>query len=172
MHRFAFRLTVAAALCGCQAPQTSDESSNPQQVRRVIDSTNAKLEAWYAAGHADSVASAFTEDAWQMPPNSAPVVGRDSLRSFWTKAVQGGRWEFDLQAEDVVTADSIAVERGRFTLKFTAGAGAPMPSFQDRGNYVALWRRERDGHWRIVWDAPVSVMPLPGSVPSGTKSPP
>jgi ketosteroid isomerase-like protein len=107
-----------------------------------------------------------------MSPNSAPVVGRDSLRAFWANAVQGGRWEFDLQAEDVVAADSIAVERGRYTLKFTAGPQAPMPSFQDRGNYVALWRRERDGQWRIVWDAPVSGMPPPGSGTGDTKPQP
>jgi ketosteroid isomerase-like protein len=38
-----------------------------------------------------------------------------------------------------------------------------MPSHEDRGNYVVLWRLEADGEWRIVWDAPVSELPLPGS---------
>ena len=72
----------------------------------------------------------------------------------------------------MVAADSVAVERGSFTLKFTAGAQAPMPSFEDRGNYVVLWRRERDGRWRIVWDAPVSVLPPPGAPAGGGGSQP
>ena len=156
-----------AAVWACQpgAPDTS--RVDVAQVRPVIDSLNAQLERWYAAGQIDSVASAFAADVWQMPPNSAPLVGRDSLRSFWTTAVSWGRWEFDLQTDDVIAADSIAVERGRYTLRFTAGAGSPIPSSEDRGNYVVLWRREGDGHWRAVWDAPVSTVPLPA--PGGAR---
>jgi ketosteroid isomerase-like protein len=168
MRRCVLGLLVAAGLGACRAVDRAD----PAAVRRVIDSVNAKLEGWYAAGQIDSVAGAFAQDVWQLPPNSAPVVGRDSLRAFWTNAVKWGRWEFDLQAADVVVADSLAVERGRYTLKFTAGAQAPMPSFEDRGNYVALWRREGDGFWRIVWDAPVSELPPAGAPPAGSGSQP
>ena len=91
----------------------------------------------------------------------APVVGRDSLRAFWTSAFKWGQWTFSLKAQDVVTSGSIAVERGRYTLAFKPGPQAPMPALQDRGNYVVFWRQDPDGQWRAVWDAPVSEIPLP-----------
>jgi ketosteroid isomerase-like protein len=134
-------------------------------VRQTIDAHNASVERWYLAGNVDSLVTVFAEDVWQLPPNMAPVVGRDSLRAFWTNALNWGRWEFDLQTQDVVTSGSISVERGRYTLKFTPGAQAPMPAFEDRGNYVVLWRQEPDGQWRAVWDAPVSELPPPGAAP-------
>jgi len=153
-------------LAACQASGRSD----PAAVRAIIDSLNAKTEQWYAAGHIDSVAQNFAQDVWQLPPNSPPLVGRDSLRSFWANAVRWGRWDFDFDAADVVVADSLAVERGRYTLKFTAGPEAPMPSLEDEGNYVALWRRESDGRWRVVWDAPVSVRPASGALTAPSAS--
>lgn len=133
-------------------------------VREVINQHNESLARWYAAGDIDSVVSVFSEDAWQMPPNKSPLVGREAIRRFWRDAVQWGKWEFVLEAQDVVISGSMVVERGKYSLGFTAGGGAPpgMTSFQDRGNYLVHWRRERDGQWRIVADAPVSELPLPG----------
>ena len=168
MRHCVLGLLFASGLCACRPEGRTDAAA----VRRVIDSLNTKLERWYAAGQIDSVAGAFADDVWQMPPNSAPLVGRDSVRAFWAGAVRGGRWEFDFQTADVVAADSLAVERGKYALKFTAGPQAPMPSFEDRGNYVALWRREGDEHWRIVWDAPVSVLLPPGAPAGGSATQP
>lgn len=156
MDRLLLGFLLAATLQGCQRP------SGPAAVRQIIDEHNANAERWYAAGHIDSLAALFAEDVWQLPPNSPPVIGRDSLRSFWTNAVKWGRWEFALAAQDVVTSGSLAVERGRYALKFTAAPQAPMPSFADSGNYVVLWRQDQDGQWRAVWDAPVSVVPPAG----------
>jgi ketosteroid isomerase-like protein len=168
MSRCVVCLVVAAGLCACRPYNRTDR----EEVRRVIDSLNTKIEGWYAAGLADSLASAVVEDVWQMPPNSPPVVGRDSVRAFWTNAFSWGRWNFDLETVDVVAADSLAVERGRYTVKFTAGQQSPIPSSEDRGNYVVLWRRETDGHWRAVWDAPVSSLPPAGAPASGARSTP
>lgn len=130
------------------------------EVRGIIERTNDMLAQWYAAGEIDSVAAYFAEDAWQMPPNHEPLVGREAVRSFWSQAVGIGAWTFDLDAQDVVVSGPIAVERGSFSLAFEAGSGSRIPSFQDRGNYLVLWRREDDGVWRIVWDAPVSSVPM------------
>ncbi len=148
---------------GVAACTKSGSSSNALSVRQVIEATNAKLVRWYAAGQIDSVVQAFSTDVWQLYPNGAPLIGRDSLRAFWTRVTGWGRVEFELQTQDVATADNLAVERGRYVLRFTARPQSPMPSFADRGNYLTTWRQESDGRWRAVWDAPVSTLPLPAS---------
>jgi uncharacterized protein (TIGR02246 family) len=141
------------------------------EVRRVIEAHNADAARWYAAGDADSIAEMVAEDAWQMPPNAPPLQGREAIRSFWTNALRWGSWEFDLQTQDVEVNGPLAVERGKYGLRFTARPEAPpgMNSFEDSGNYVVLWRREEDGEWRGVWDAPVSERPLTPAPKAGDE---
>ena len=131
-------------------------------VRRIIERHNADLERWYAAGQIDSVASVFAEDAWQMPPNSPALVGREAIRGYWNRAVEWGEWEFTLETRSVSVRGPMAVERGRYVLSFSPGPDAPpgMAAFDDHGNYLVHWRLEEDGEWRIVADAPVSEVPL------------
>jgi len=152
-----------AVLCFCLALSAcaSVSSQDPKEVRGIIERHNSDAERWYASGDVDSVASMFAEDAWQMPPNSPPLVGREAIRQFWREAVKWGKWEFSLQAQDVSVSGPIAIERGKYLLNFVAGPGAPpgMGSFRDRGNYLVHWRREPDGEWRAVGDAPVSEVP-------------
>lgn len=167
MLRSVIGFIIIAVTCGCRAETRSEagrvSQSDPQEVRRAIDSANAKITAWIAAGQADSVVTLFAKDAQQMPPGSPPFVGRDSIQRAWTNNLKGGKWQFDLKTDDVVVADSIAVEKGHYTLKVAANAGSPMPSFEDRGNYIVTWQRESDAQWRILWDIAASTNPMPGT---------
>jgi ketosteroid isomerase-like protein len=165
MLRNAAGLLIVASLCACRGGNRPSTQTDVPAVRYIIDSLNNRFVALIGAGQADSASTLFASDVWQMPPNMMPLVGRDSLRTFWTNMTKSGKVEFDLQTQDVIAADSIAVERGSYNLKFTAGRGAPMPSFVDHGNYVVFWRQDSDGHWRIVWDAPVSTVPMPTPPP-------
>ena len=161
MLRNLLGLVVVIVFCACRAESRKQTVETNAEVRHVIDSLNSKMATSIAAGQADSIADIYAQDVWQLPPNSPPLVGRDSLLSFWKNAVATGKWQFDLKSDDVITADSLAIERGHFTLKVVAGPKAQYPSFEDRGNYVVVWRRESDGKWRAVWDAPVSTVPMP-----------
>jgi ketosteroid isomerase-like protein len=154
---------IALLLCLILSACASAPVQGSMEVRSIIERHNADAERWYASGQIDSVASFFAEDAWQMPPNSPPLVGREAIRKFWRQAVGWGKWNFTLQTQDVSVSGRIAVERGKYVLKFAAGPGAPpgMASFEDHGNYLVHWRRDPDGEWRAVGDAPVSEVPLP-----------
>ncbi len=72
MHRALLGFVLAATLPGCQRPPVTDSEA----VRRTIEAHNADAERWYAAGQVDSLAALFAENAWQLPPNSPPLVGR------------------------------------------------------------------------------------------------
>lgn len=156
MRKSVLLLSLSLSACASVSSQSIDS------VREVIDRHNASAARWYAVGDVDSVVSIFAEDAWQMPPNNPPLVGRQAIRNFWRQAVQWGKWEFTLEAQKVDVSGPMAVERGKYVLRFTAGPGAPpgMASFEDRGNYLVHWRHEADGQWRVVGDAPVSELPL------------
>ena len=154
---------------GASAATASEEAL---AVRRTVDSINTALERWYAASQADSVASVQAEDVWLMGPAMPPVVGRDSVRAHWRRAMAGGVWRFTLRAQDVAVQGPIAIERGRYTLDFVprpnAPAGVP-PAFRDRGNYVVHWVQE-DGQWRIKWDIAASELPMPAVPPKSDAS--
>jgi ketosteroid isomerase-like protein len=165
MLRNTAALLIVFSLCACRAEKRPATGTDVPAVRYIIDSLNDRIATLISAGQADSASTLFASDVWQMPPNMMPLVGRDSLRTFWTNMTKSGKVEFDLHAQDVIAADSIAVERGSYNLKYAARPGAPIPSFVDHGNYVVLWRQDADGHWRIVWDAPVSTVPMPTPPP-------
>lgn len=152
-------IALCIALSSWVPAAASAASGDP--VKETIERHNANLVRWYAAGDIDSVVSVFAEDAWQMPPNSPPLIGREAIREYWRQVVQWGQWTFELEAQDVQVSGAMAVERGKYVLEFTAGPKAPpgMASFEDRGNYLVHWRQESDGEWRIVADAPVSEVP-------------
>lgn len=156
MRKLGILPCLLLSACTSVSPQTTD------RVRETIERHNANAARWYANGDIDSVASIFASDAWQMPPNNRPLVGREAIRAFWRQAVQWGKWEFTLETQRVDVSGAMAVERGKYGLKFTAGPGAPpgMGSVEDRGTYLVHWRHEADGQWRVVADAPVSELPL------------
>ncbi len=132
-----------------------------EDVRRIIDRQNAEICRAYREGDADAVARIFSEHCWQMPPNAPPLVGREAVRRYWAEATRWGRWDFEIEAREVVVRGDIAAERGAYTLRLEAGPEAPagFESGEDSGNYLVVWRREADGEWRALWDAAVSDRP-------------
>jgi ketosteroid isomerase-like protein len=164
MQKVVFILCLV--ICGC------GPARDVTGVRDAIVRNNANAARWYAEGNAGALADMCAADAWQMPPNHPPLVGREAIREFWRQALQWGKWEFAFDTQHVDVNGSLAVERGKYVLRFTAGSGAPpgMTSFEDRGNYLVHWRHESDGQWRAVGDAPVSELPIPSA--SAAKSVP
>ncbi|SDQ76212.1 YybH family protein [Flagellimonas zhangzhouensis] len=163
--------SLIIGLYSCQQPQKPEQLSGPdysEQVKQIIEAKNEKVEAWYLAGQVDSVATIFADNSIQMPPNMPPLVGIENYKTGWAQNFQFGKWDFDLMTQEVKASGNLATELGKYTVIFTPNENSPIPPMNDKGNYVVLWEKI-NGDWKILWDAPVSEVPLP--MPTMDSSP-
>ncbi len=107
------------------------------------------------------MAGMFSEEGWQLMPNAQAQAGTEAVRRFWQQAFGWGQWEVSMETSLLEQSGPLAVERGKYTIRFVADAAAPpgRPSSQDRGNYLTQWRLDSDGRWRIAAQALVSEVP-------------
>jgi ketosteroid isomerase-like protein len=116
------------------------------------DAAAVRRSDWHAA------AQLFTEDAIRFPPNQAPIRGRAAMLA-WLGTFPTIQ-EFDITADEIVGGDGTAFVRGRYQLVAAGPPGAP--PMADRGNYMGLLRKQRDGSWLWTTDMIASELPPPG----------
>ena len=133
-----------------------------QEMKSIIDNLNTKLESWYRQGLVDSVATVFADNCVQLPPNAEPIRGADDFKARWSEILAITNWDFDFEVQEVRVEGDMAVELGKYSLHVTPKGDSGIPEMTDKGNYLVLWQKT-DGEWQILWDAPVSEMPPPGS---------
>ena len=134
--------------------------------KQAIDAANAQWPRLTSTGHADSIAEFYAADALLMPPNMATTRGKDSIRTFFAtiNTIQP-RPTLTLRTVNLVASGTTAVETGRWTWTFPAGAQLPpgMPP-ADSGKYIVRWAQQ-NGKWLMVDDIWNSDLPLPAPPP-------
>ena len=159
-------LIVFLSFTGCQESKELEKQYGveySEKIKQIIDTKNAEIQKWYSEGLIDSVASHFADDCIQMPPNQHPLIGNQNFKDAWKQNIQIGQWEFELNTEKVKASGHLATEYGSYSLSFSPNENSPIPAMKDKGNYVVLWEKI-DEDWKIVWDAPVSVLPIPNQL--------
>ena len=90
----------------------------------------------------------YAEDARELLPGFAAVVGRNAIRAFYQALIgQLPRFSHRFEPLEVVVAESedLAVVRGAY--QFTADS--MQPETVETGKFVGVWRR-RAGDWRLA----------------------
>ena len=148
------------------APLACKPADTSASAKQAIDAANAQWPRLTSTGHADSIAEFYAADAVLMPPNMATVRGKDSVRSFFaTINTMQPPPTLTLRSTNVLARGTMAVETGRWTWTFPAGAQLPpgMPA-ADSGKYVVRWAQQ-NGRWLMVDDIWNSDTPLPTAPP-------
>jgi uncharacterized protein (TIGR02246 family) len=110
-----------------------------------------KWQAAFSAGDAAGVAALYTTDGTLLPPNSAPVDGREAIEAFWSAALEGGATG-ELTAKSLYAMGDHAAEVGMFVLTNADG------SHLDHGSYTLVYKMV-DGGWQIesdIWNSDMS----------------
>ena len=153
-------LTLAVTTTGWTQDKASEKASG-SAVRAALEAVNAKFTAAVKAGDAATAASVYTTDATVLAPGSPALKGREAIAGMF------GGWlsemtvsEFTLTIEDVAVAGDYAIDTGTYSMTMKAKAGGdPMP---DKGKYLAVWKRQSDGSWKLLRDAWNSDAAPPG----------
>ncbi|WP_024510480.1 DUF4440 domain-containing protein [Bradyrhizobium sp. ARR65] len=117
-------------------------------VRQAIDEGNRQFGEAVARKDYAGLAGLYTENARVMPPDAPIVSGRPAIEEFWRTAANAfGMTDAALRTVDVEVVGDTAYEVGEAQL--TLGSG------QAKVKYLVVWRRDRDGTWRLhrdIWN--------------------
>jgi ketosteroid isomerase-like protein len=140
-RRLAGTLSLLALLCGCQPAAPAFTDADAAAVRGNIDDyVRAALAAdWEAWGNT------LAEDVVFMPPNQAPLVGRDAAVSYVRAFPR--LTAFTATPAEVAGQGDAAWVRGTYSLTVALPDGTPM---QESGSFLEVHRRQPDGTWRYT----------------------
>jgi ketosteroid isomerase-like protein len=165
-------IAVVALLGACQSQETPEQGQvrmgkESDALRTAAGAIARRWEAWIAAGQGDSVATAFTEDGREMPPNRPAVVGRPAIAKFETDNAAVFAAKLSIRPDAGVANGPLGIERGSYTYSAKARPKAPKgtpASVTDDGKYVIYWRNVNT-QWQIgalIWNSNMPMaMPTP-----------
>lgn len=99
-----------------------------------------------------------------VPPNTSTATGKDGVRQCCEPIFKQVKSTAVTVADrDVVVAGDWAIEHGNFDRTVAPVSGGPEQ--REQGRFVAIYRRQPDGSWKLARDIWNSALPLP-STPS------
>lgn len=117
--------------------------------RAGIETLNQEFGKAFSNQDARAVAGFYAQDAKLLAPGAPLIDGQAGIEAFLQQMFASGARGLELNTLDVLEADDLAVEVGRYMMTIQPPGGDVM---RDVGKYVAVWRRQADGGLKLVVD--------------------
>ena len=123
---------------------------NEQVARTALARISAEWDARFNAGDAVGLSALYAVDAVSMPYDAPPLRGRAALRAdFGSFFAVNTRQRHETHVEDVVISGDLAIERARYTLRYTPKNGTD--EVVETGKHLEC-RRRINGRWQIIYE--------------------
>jgi uncharacterized protein (TIGR02246 family) len=96
------------------------------------------------------VAAIYADDARILMPGRPLVSGMSEILAFYKAALDGPVETITLDTAHIKTSGDLAYALGSDTIMLKPTGEAPR---RERGKYVAVYRRQLGGDWKIVVDS-------------------
>lgn len=145
---FAFSLMI-----GLSVLSSCNNANNTKPVT-AEDLSQMNRDFAKALNNKDAVAAAnlYTEDATELPPNEAPITGRDKIQQYWQAAIDAGTFNVSVATTATGSNGDLGYEVGRYELSIKDSTGKITT---EHGKYIELLKREKDGKWKSthgIWN--------------------
>jgi uncharacterized protein (TIGR02246 family) len=128
----------------------------PSKAQEAIEKGNKQFLDALARGDAAGCAAIYAEKGKVLPPGSPMQTGRKAIQEFWQGAIKGGVKAASLRILELEELGATAIEIGAYTLDIRPEGKPPQ---KDEGKYVTVWKRHKDGAWRLTVDIFNSNLP-------------
>lgn len=156
------QIRTALALIACTALTVGvfAQTDKPESATDALLKADA---AWSdAAGKEDKTEffASYINDATVMPPNGPIAEGNDAVKAVFNGIFGLPNVSVSWQATSAEISESgeLGYTIGTYDLKFDGPDGTPIA---DQGKYVAVWKKNADGEWKVAVDIFNSNLPLP-----------
>jgi ketosteroid isomerase-like protein len=166
---------LLAVLAACQKPESAAQAQarmdqETAAFRTQVQALTGSWERWTTAGQADSIAGAFTETGYELPPNAPPIHGRDAVKAFQTQLASLGQTTIHLSVDEVMANGPVGVARGAYEFSLVPGPNAPAGTvaMADTGKWLGALR-QNDGQWKftiLTWNSNIPLPPPPAPTPA------
>jgi ketosteroid isomerase-like protein len=151
MQRIAGSLAIAAACligyaAGVWNGRVVEAARDPVRELLALD---REFDAATTRQGVDGWLSYFAPDGMMMPAGSDMVVGQPAIREFISKAFSTPGFSLRWEPVDAAVSGNLGYTYGISKVGHTDAAGKSTISY---GKYVTIWRKQRDGDWKIALD--------------------
>jgi uncharacterized protein (TIGR02246 family) len=150
---------IGLALACQQPPPASPPDTRAADERAVREADAACLKA-VTAKDVEGTVSFFAEDAVKLQPNVPMLTGRESIRKSVSELMANPGFALSWQTSKVEASRGGDLAYAVGTCQFTLNNAKGKPA-TDRGKFVAVWKKQTDGHWKMVVDMAYSDVPAP-----------
>jgi uncharacterized protein (TIGR02246 family) len=147
-------ILLTSAGCNSQIQTNTDADT------AAIDDIWESYESSLNGGDIDGWLSLWTEDGVQMPPNEAPVKGKDQLRQRNGAALDMFAVDIEITNEEVEVSGNLAFSRGHYVATFSPKDGSQ--SIPVDGKFLTILKKQSEGGWKIHRDIFNSNVPPSG----------
>lgn len=139
-------------------------------LQKTVDAYNKASTESMVKGDASICNSYYETDALEMAPNMQTVKGKDAILAFQNDMSKSGMkiTAVTFKTLDLVADGKVAWEIGSYDMSITM---PPAGEMKDAGKYIALWRQQADGAWKVhaeTWSSNNPPAPM-ASEPSAKK---
>jgi len=134
------------------------KSSHAAEELRAADAAWLKA---YRSKDAKRAAGFYDEHGSMLAPNTPRLSGKKALEKFIAKSFAMPEYEISWRCHkaEVARSGELGYTRGSYRMSFRDASGN---KFSDSGKYLMLWRKRRDGTWKVLLDMSNSDLPARG----------
>jgi len=135
-------------------------------LRKTVDDYNNASKDAMLSGNSDKLMTYYEADALEMAPNSPVVKGKENILAFQQQMAKAGMKfnAVDFQTLELTADGKSAYEIGSYDMTMTM---SPAGEMKDKGKYIALWRQQADGSWKVHAETWNTDMPMPPPAKEG-----
>jgi uncharacterized protein (TIGR02246 family) len=145
-----FFLAAASALAvlfSVMPAPAADMDANAKALAELDDDWSKAA----ATRDADRVLSFYAEDAIVYPPNEPVAIGRAAAKKVWAAYFADETFTISWKTvhAEVAKSGDLGYTAGTYEASFKGPDGKQV---NEKGKYVATWKKQQDGTWKAIHD--------------------